>query len=80
MMAMDREDEASIERYARAHYTNPRIDQMRNDAIVAHRRYLRETKQRDWNLHMKFMSEVDTPVPDYSLRAMYRKQLLGAGS
>ena len=76
-MVMSKDDESAIERFARAHYTNPRIDGMRERAILAYRRYLRDTKQRDWNLHMKLMSEVDTPCPDYSLRAMYRKQLLG---
>ena len=72
-----------IERYARAHYANPRIEEMRQAAIEVHRRHLRTPKdgsnpREGWNIHMRFMSEVDTPVPDYVLRATYRKQLLGA--
>ena len=79
---MTDEDKKAIERYARAHYTNPRIEEMRQAAIEAHRRNLRDPKSGEnpregWNSHMRFMSEVDTPVPDYVLRATYRKQLLG---
>jgi hypothetical protein len=74
---MTDEDKRIIERYARAHYANPRIEAMRQDAIVAHRRYLGTKWGRD--IHMLFMSEVDNPCPDYSLRATYRKQLLEGG-
>ena len=30
----------------------------------------------DWPVEMKFMSEVDNPVPDFNLRSMYRQQIL----
>lgn len=71
---MTDEDKQTIERYARAHYTNPRIEEMRQAAIAAHRRCLNEPREK--SLHLKFMSEVDTNIPDYSLRAFYRQQLL----
>lgn len=78
---MTDEDKKAIERFARAHANNPRHGELREAAIEAHRRYLGErSRHREWNLHMKFMSEVDTPVPDYALRAMYRKQLIGSES
>ena len=73
---MTDEDKAAIELYAR---TGARHDEIRARAIKAFRCYLLSSGPKaEWNLHMKFMSEVDTPCPDYSLRAMYRKQLLGA--
>lgn len=69
---MTDDDKRAIEKFAQ----HGGSGLVRQDAINAHRRYLRDTKKRDWNIHMKFMSEIDTPCPDYSLRAMYRKQLL----
>ena len=78
---MTDEDRLAIERYARAHYTNPRIEEMRQAAVDAHRRNLRTPSERsNWNIHMRFMSEVDTPCPDYVLRASLRKQLLERAS
>lgn len=32
--------------------------------------------REDWPIEMKFMSEVDSPCPDYILKSMYRKQLV----
>lgn len=75
---MTDEDKLVIERYARAYYANPRIEEMRQAAIEVHRRNLTTPWGRD--IHMLFMSEVDTPCPDYVLRAKYRKQLLGGES
>lgn len=72
-MNMADDDMKAIEKYAVARKP---ADDLRAAAITAHRRYLRDTKRYDWNIHMKFMSEVDSPCPDYTLRAMYRKQLL----
>ncbi len=71
---MTDEDKQTIERYARAYYANPRMEEMRQAAIAAYRRCLKEPCEK--SLHMKFMSEVDNEVPDYSLRAFYRQQLL----
>ena len=28
------------------------------------------------DVHFEFMSEIDSPCPDYGLRAMYRKQII----
>ena len=71
---MTDEDKQTIEVYAR---TGARHDEIRARAIKAYRRCLSSTPKAEWDIHMKFMSEVDTPVPDYTLRATYRKQLLG---
>ena len=74
VMNMTDEDKQAIERFACAGGTGRDFTERRAAAVDAHRRYL-HTKRHDWNLHMKFMSEVDTPCPDYGLRAMYRADL-----
>ena len=73
---MSGEDRRAIERYAAAGVHDPSIDMFRTAAVEAFRRYLRDTPKARWNVHMKFMSEIDTKAPDYGLRAMYRRQLL----
>jgi hypothetical protein len=52
---------------------------LRDEAVAIYRAYI-----RDWNCqwgtdaYMDFMSEVDTPAPDYSLRGRYRMRVIDA--
>ena len=48
---------------------------LRASAIEAHRRNIPAVGVRG-NVHMRFMAEVDNPVPDLVLRARYREDLL----
>lgn len=45
-------------------------------AIEIYRKYVPILGAHGKNMYMNFMSEVDTPVSDLGLRAMYRKQVL----
>jgi hypothetical protein len=45
---------------------------LRDEAIAIHRKYLNDMT----SIEQKFMSEIDNPVPDFLLRAFYRKELL----
>ena len=69
-MEMSEEDKRIIERYART----GRVA-LRAAAKDAHRRYLHVPRD-EWNMHMKFMGEVDNQSPDYVHRHLYRRQLL----
>lgn len=74
-MQMPDADKRVIERFAATKAVGSE-DALRMAAINIFRRYVRHTPQAKWNLHMKFMSEVDSKCPDYGLRAIYRKQLI----
>jgi hypothetical protein len=47
---------------------------IRAEAVAIFRRHIR-TPQRQWNDHMRFMSEIDSEYPDYGLRAVYRNSV-----
>ncbi|MGY3582482.1 hypothetical protein ACVIGB_000593 [Bradyrhizobium sp. USDA 4341] len=60
-------------------YTNA----ARDAAVEAHRALLTRVRLSRGelpykDLHFEFMREVDTPVPDYGLKATYRKQITTA--
>lgn len=52
----------------------------REEAIKRHRIFVHKQGQRPdrnkWPVEQKFMSEVDTPCPDLTLRARYRQAVL----
>lgn len=75
-MQMRTIDKRAIEQYARAAPEDPDIDLLRKGAREVFLFYLEREPRERWNAHMKFMSEVDSPAPDYGLRAHYRQQLL----
>lgn len=50
---------------------------LRDSAIEIHRKYLKTIGLT--TDEMRFMSEIDNPVPDLSLRGQYRAKLLGKG-
>jgi len=49
---------------------------LRNQAIEIYRSCFRAGEGRT-SPEMRFMSEIDTPVPDLALRATARKELIG---
>lgn len=52
---------------------------LRPKAISAYRRSLRADGLKHDCVHQRFMSEIDTPVPDLGLRSRYRMEVLRAG-
>lgn len=73
---MTDEEKRLIEHFAAADPKSTDFQTLKTRAIAAHRRYCTpELFQDSWGDHMAFMSEVDTPSPDLSLRAMYRARL-----
>ncbi len=57
----------------------------RDTAIAAHRALFARVRETGGtlpygNAHFEFMREVDTPAPDYGLRATYRKQIIEAAT
>lgn len=49
---------------------------LREEAIKIHRDLLRANGLERGNPYFDFMSEVDTPMPDLTLRVIYRKKVL----
>lgn len=49
---------------------------LREEALSVYRFFLGTLPKDKWNIHMKFMSEVDNRSPDLALRSQYRKQLI----
>lgn len=70
-MGMTEADRRAIAAYAAGDAGN------RDEAIAAYRRNLGTVGPRGDDF-MGFMSEVDTPVPDYLLRRQYRDRVLAA--
>ena len=48
----------------------------RGEAIEIYRKYLGKVAWAHRSLHMRFMSEIDTPVPDLALKADLRDRLI----
>lgn len=65
------QDKADIADFARGH------SGARAAAIAAHRASIRIHGLRHGDPYFDFMSEVDNPCPDLSLRARYRAAVLG---
>lgn len=51
-------------------------DTLRSSAIEIYRYYIPILGAYGKSPEMNFMSEIDNPIPDYALRAHYRKVLL----
>lgn len=66
---MTRNEERIIERYASGERW------LRAKALTIYWQSL-ETEGVVDTLHQRFMSEIDSPCPDYALRARYRQQLV----
>lgn len=76
VLKMDEADRRAIERLA-ASSSQRTSDYMtiRATAVAAFYKYIRLPKKH-WNNHMFFMSEIESPCPDYGLRARYRADVL----
>ena len=72
---MTEDEKRTIETFARQGALFDQRDILREKSVAIFRQYLRHTPKKDWGPHMKFMSEIDSPCPDYGLRRLYRDQL-----
>jgi hypothetical protein len=77
------EEISAIAAYAESYKDDPANLSKREAAVAAHRALLTRVRLSNGQLpygsvHFEFMREVDTPVPDYSLRHSLRERVKAA--
>jgi hypothetical protein len=70
------EEKRVIEEFASYRGADAHGHKLRADALAIYRKYCHpQTFEDAWGDHMAFMSEMDSPCPDYGLRSILRARL-----